>query len=103
MYFVELLWTLKGHSLGHSEDHVKVISYLHFILFVDILEGPSSYGCFLGEHFWGQTEFSRLVGLLPSRVFFNGKLVIHTHRNPTFWPHWLTIRGVTSYPPKVKV
>jgi hypothetical protein len=54
MYFVELLWTLKGHSLGQSEDQVKMISYLHFILIADILEGPSSYGCFLGEQFWGQ-------------------------------------------------
>jgi hypothetical protein len=76
---VELLWTLKGHSLGQSEEHVKVIFYLHFILFADFLEVLLSYGCFLGEHFWGQTEFFRLIGLLPSRVFFNDKLVIHTH------------------------
>jgi hypothetical protein len=80
-----------------------MIFCLHFILFADILEVLLSYDYFLGEHFWGQTEFSRLIGLLPSRVFFNGKLVIHTHRNPMFWPHWLTIRGVTYYPPKVKV
>jgi hypothetical protein len=37
MAFVELLWTLKDHSLGQLEDQVKVISYLYFILFVDIL------------------------------------------------------------------
>jgi hypothetical protein len=49
MYFVELLWTLKGHSLGQLEDHVKVISCLHFILLADILEGPLYYGYFLGN------------------------------------------------------
>jgi hypothetical protein len=27
----------------------------------------------------------------------------HPHRIPTFWPHWLTIRDVTYYPPKVMV
>jgi hypothetical protein len=43
---VEILWTLKGHSLGQSEDQVKVISYLHFILLVFILGGPLSYGSF---------------------------------------------------------
>jgi hypothetical protein len=100
---MELLWTLKGHSLGQSEDHIKVIFCPHFILFADVLEVLLSYGCFLGEHFWGQTAFFRLLGLLPSRVFFNSKLVIHPHRSPTFWPHWLTIKGVASYPPKVKV
>jgi hypothetical protein len=89
--------------LGQSEDLVKVIFCPHFLLFADILEVLLSYGYFLGELFWGQTEFSSLVGLLPSSVFFNGKLVIHFHRNPTFWPHWLTIRGVTIYPPRVKV
>jgi hypothetical protein len=27
----------------------------------------------------------------------------HPHRSPKFWPHWLTIRDVTYYPPKVMV
>jgi hypothetical protein len=52
MTFVELLWTLKVHSLGQSEDQVKVISYLHFILFVDIRGGLPSYGSFLCKHSW---------------------------------------------------
>jgi hypothetical protein len=31
--FVELLWTLRGHSLGQSKDQVKGVSCLHLILF----------------------------------------------------------------------
>jgi hypothetical protein len=52
MNFVELLWTLKSHSLGQSEDRVKVISCLHFILLVDILGDPSYYGSFFCNHSW---------------------------------------------------
>jgi hypothetical protein len=57
MTFVELLWTLKGHSLGQSEDQVKVILYLQFNLFVDIIGRLPSHGSFLYMHFWaGQSS-----------------------------------------------
>jgi hypothetical protein len=102
MYFVELFWTLKGHSLGQSEDHVKVTFCPHFILFDNILEVILSYGCFRGDHFWGQMEFFRLIRFLPSRVFFNGKLVIHSPKSYILatLAHY---KGIISYPAKVKV
>jgi hypothetical protein len=36
----------EGHSLGHPEDQVKMISYLHFIHFVDIPGNLPSYDAF---------------------------------------------------------
>jgi hypothetical protein len=97
MTFVDLLWTLKGHSLGQSEDQVKVISCLHFILLVDIIGGLSSFGSFFCKH----SELSRSVRLLPLQVFFNGKLAVRPHRIPMFLPRWLN-KGMVSYPPKVQ-
>jgi hypothetical protein len=65
------------------------ISCLHFILLVDIRGGFfSSYGLFFYKHL----DLSRSVKLLLSQVFFNGKLVVYSHRIPTFWPHWPIIR-----------
>jgi hypothetical protein len=52
MTFAELLWSLKGHSLGKSEGQVKVISHLPFILFVDIRGGLPYYGSFLCTPSW---------------------------------------------------
>jgi hypothetical protein len=79
-----------------------MISCLHIILLVDILGGPSSYGYFLCEHFWGETELSRSARHLPLQVFFNGKLVVHPHHIPTFLAALAYYKGIISYPPRVK-
>jgi hypothetical protein len=71
---VELLWTLKSHSLGQSEDQVEMFSKLHFIPYLISVD---------------------------LQVIFNGKLVVHPHRIPTFWQYLPIIRGTISYPPGV--
>jgi hypothetical protein len=71
---VELLWTLKIHSLGQSEDQVEVVSFhILYLIFIDL------------------------------QVIFNGKLVVHPHRIPMFWQHLPIIMGTISYPPRVQV
>jgi hypothetical protein len=68
---VELLWTLKSHSLGQPEGQVEMFSKLHFISLFD-LHRLSILGLnFLVHHY------------LPLQAIFYGKLVVHPHRIPT--------------------
>jgi hypothetical protein len=83
---VELLWTLKSHSLGQSEDQVKGVSCLHFILLVIIL-GVLHLMVHSFVSTFESNGVSRLAGFYPLQVFFNGNLVVESHRIPTFWPH----------------
>jgi hypothetical protein len=103
--------------LGQSEDQAELSSYLHLNLFVIILGGSSSHGCFLmipfcsGNLQWEIILFlwvpfcscnlpwyhSVLVSFLvdvhlPLWVFFHRKLEVHSYRFPIGWQHLPTIR-----------
>jgi hypothetical protein len=100
MNFVELLWTLMGHSLGQSEDQVRMISYLYFIPFVDIPGSLPYFSPFLCKHFWvkqsyqGRQDFFRCKSFSTVSLWFILTVFL-------CFCHTGLIR-VVSYPPKVK-
>jgi hypothetical protein len=94
MAFVELLWTLKSHSLDQLEDLVKMFSWLHFIPLFD-LHRLSILGLkLLVHHYWIDLNSE---GHLPLQVLFNGKLVVHPHRIPML-ATLACYEGIVSYP-----
>jgi hypothetical protein len=120
---VDLLWTLKSHSLGQlevqvdmfllgqSEDQAEWVSSHHLNFIIIILRESSSYGCFLMIPFYfipvtfhvirisSLLYHSALVPFhadvhLPLQVFFHRKLEIHPYSFPTLWQHLPTIRVI---------
>jgi hypothetical protein len=88
---VELLWTLKSHSLGQSEDQTgRSPIFISFLLISSLevlhLMVPSLVIPFYSS---GAIHVGRLI---PLQVFFNSKLGVHPHCTPACWQHLPTIR-----------